>query len=93
MTALCAMTARLRDHPSVRGKLGIAAAVRGLGQTAASLGAPGDDAALPPSPAGFDLLAGEGFIPAFVSDDPWFAGWCGVMANLSDIAAMGGRWR
>ena len=33
----------------------------------------------------------EGFIPAFVADDPWFAGWCGVMVNLSDIAAMGGR--
>ncbi len=27
----------------------------------------------------------------FVAADPWFAGWCGVMVNLSDIAAMGGR--
>jgi AIR synthase-related protein len=33
----------------------------------------------------------EGFIAAFVETDPWFAGWCGVMVNLSDIAAMGGR--
>lgn len=40
---------------------------------------------------GFDLVAGEGFIPGFVNDDPWFAGWCAVMVNLSDIAAMGGR--
>ena len=23
--------------------------------------------------------------------DPWFAGWCGVMVNVSDIAAMGAR--
>lgn len=30
-------------------------------------------------------------MPQFVQDDPWFAGWCGVMVNLSDIAAMGGR--
>lgn len=36
-------------------------------------------------------MAGEGFIPAFVKDDPWFAGWCAMMVNLSDIAAMGGR--
>ena len=27
----------------------------------------------------------------FVAADPWFAGWCGVMVNLSDVAAMGGR--
>jgi hypothetical protein len=27
----------------------------------------------------------------FVAADPWFAGWCGIMVNLSDIAAMGGR--
>jgi AIR synthase-related protein len=27
----------------------------------------------------------------FVAADPWFAGWCGVMVNISDVAAMGGR--
>jgi AIR synthase-related protein len=37
------------------------------------------------------LFAIEGFLNAFVAADPWFAGWCGVMVNLSDIAAMGGR--
>lgn len=51
----------------------------------------GDDAAILPNGNGFDLLAGEGFIDAFVSSDPWFAGWCGIMVNVSDIAAMGGR--
>ena len=85
------LAARLRAHPSIRGKLCIADAVRGLGLSAASPGAPGDDAALLPAADGWDLLAGEGFIPGFVADDPWFAGWCGVMVNLSDIAAMGGR--
>lgn len=91
MSGLSAMTGRLRAHPSIRGKLDIAAATRGLGLTAASPGGPGDDAALLPGAEGWDLLAGEGFIPAFVAEDPWFAGWCGVMVNLSDIAAMGGR--
>jgi AIR synthase-related protein len=27
----------------------------------------------------------------FVAGDPWFAGWCGIMVNISDVAAMGGR--
>lgn len=89
---LTALAARLAAHPSIRGKLQIADATRGLGLDAASPGAPGDDAAaLPRTDGGWDLLAGEGFMPQFVADDPWFAGWCGVMVNLSDIAAMGGR--
>ena len=62
-----------------------------LGLTAQSEGRPGDDAAALSRTGGYDLLAGEGFIPAFIEDDPWFAGWCAVMVNLSDIAAMGGR--
>ncbi len=51
----------------------------------------GDDAAAIANTQGYDLLAGEGFMPEFVNTDPWFAGWCGVMVNVSDIAAMGGR--
>lgn len=51
----------------------------------------GDDAAILPAGDHFDLLAGEGFMDEFVSSDPWFAGWCGVMVNISDIAAMGGH--
>ncbi|TPE51695.1 sll0787 family AIR synthase-like protein [Amaricoccus solimangrovi] len=86
------LAAALAAHPSIRGKLDIATATRGLGLGAASEGRPGDDAAALPRPGGgFDLFAAEAFIPAFVADDPWFAGWCGVMVNLSDIAAMGGR--
>lgn len=82
----------LRAHPAIRSKLAIAQAVMRLELTARTAGAPGDDAAvLPRGDGGYDLLAGEGFIPAFVQDDPWFAGWCAVMVNISDIAAMGGR--
>jgi AIR synthase-related protein len=51
----------------------------------------GDDCAAIPDGDGHLLFAIEGFINAFVAADPWFAGWCGVMVNLSDIAAMGGR--
>ncbi|MDB6062165.1 MAG: hypothetical protein JWM78_2268 [Verrucomicrobiaceae bacterium] len=51
----------------------------------------GDDCAAIPDGDGFLLFAIEGFINEFVTKDPWFAGWCGVMVNVSDIYAMGGR--
>lgn len=53
----------------------------------------GDDCAAIPDPAGSGwlLFAIEGFLDDFVQALPWFAGWSGVMVNLSDIAAMGGR--
>jgi AIR synthase-related protein len=51
----------------------------------------GDDCAAIPDGDGHLLFAIEGFINGFVAADPWFAGWCGLMVNLSDIAAMGGR--
>ncbi|WP_411874662.1 sll0787 family AIR synthase-like protein [Vulcanococcus limneticus] len=51
----------------------------------------GDDAAVVPAQGGSLLLACEGMHPELVNDDPWFAGWSGVLVNLSDIAAMGGR--
>lgn len=51
----------------------------------------GDDCAAIPDGDGYLLLAAEGLWHVLVETDPWFAGWCGVMVNLSDIAAMGGR--
>lgn len=51
----------------------------------------GDDCAAIPDGDGYLLLAAEGMSPAFVERDPWFAGWCAVMVNISDVAAMGGR--
>ena len=50
----------------------------------------GDDAAVLPAQTGQLLLACEGMHPGLVEEDPWFAGWSGVLVNLSDIAAMGG---
>ncbi|QOC48288.1 sll0787 family AIR synthase-like protein [Komagataeibacter rhaeticus] len=51
----------------------------------------GDDCAAIPDGDGYLLLASEGFQDSFVRSMPWFSGYCGVMVNVSDIAAMGGR--
>ncbi|WP_204150752.1 sll0787 family AIR synthase-like protein [Leptolyngbya sp. CCY15150] len=37
------------------------------------------------------LFAAEGMLPSLVEAEPWFAGWCAVMVNVSDIYAMGGH--
>jgi len=51
----------------------------------------GDDCAAIPDGEGYLLLAAEGLLPLLVETEPWFAGWCAVMVNVSDIYAMGGR--
>ncbi|MGI4983045.1 MAG: sll0787 family AIR synthase-like protein [Janthinobacterium lividum] len=51
----------------------------------------GDDCAAWADGDGFLLFAIEGFVNAFVEAEPRFAGYCGVMVNVSDIYAMGGR--
>lgn len=51
----------------------------------------GDDCAAIPDGDGHLLFAIEGFVDDFVERMPWFAGYCGVMVNVSDIYAMGGR--
>ena len=81
----------LRASESIAAKADIAAVSRRLGLSGSASIRVGDDCAAIPDGDGYLLLAIEGFINAFVADDPWFAGWCGVMVNVSDIAAMGGR--
>ncbi len=51
----------------------------------------GDDCAVLPDGEGHLLLAIEGFLNEFIEADPWFAGYCAVMVNASDIYSMGGR--
>jgi AIR synthase-related protein len=51
----------------------------------------GDDCAAIRDGEGYLLFAIEGFVNDFVAAEPWFAGYCGVMVNVSDVAAMGGR--
>ncbi len=51
----------------------------------------GDDCAAIPDGEGYLLLAAEGILPQLVATEPWFAGWCAVLVNVSDVYAMGGR--
>jgi len=51
----------------------------------------GDDCAAIPDDEGYLLLAAEGMWSVLVETEPWFAGWCGVLVNVSDIYAMGGK--
>jgi AIR synthase-related protein len=81
----------LRASRGVAAKRDIAAAVARLGVSGDSAVPVGDDCAAIPDGDGYLLLAIEGFMNEFVAGDPWFAGWCGVMVNISDVAAMGGR--
>ncbi len=81
--------AHKRDIASVMATLG-----RALPGGAADLAQSvpvGDDCAAIPDGDGHLLFAIEGFLGDFVAQLPWFAGYCGVMVNVSDIAAMGGR--
>ncbi|MBL7494214.1 AIR synthase [Frankia sp. AgB1.9] len=49
----------------------------------------GDDGAPVP---GTDMVAAcDAILPAMVDRDPFWAGWCGVLVNLNDLAAMGAQ--
>jgi AIR synthase-related protein len=80
--------AMLRAAKGVAHKRDIAPVLARLGAGAVRVG---DDCAAIPDGDGFLLFAIEGFMPEFVAADPYFAGYCGVMVNVSDVAAMGGR--
>jgi AIR synthase-related protein len=88
--AINALAAKLRASRGVAAKRDIAAVVAQLGLSGELAVRAGDDCAAIPDGDGFLLLAIEGFMNEFVAGDPWFAGWCGVMVNISDVAAMGG---
>jgi len=93
---LAQLVAQLQQAVSLVQKQDIQTAARQLGQrvfhphTGAAI-ALGDDCAAIPQGEGYLLLAAEGIWPQLVQEDPWFAGWCAVMVNVSDIYAMGGH--
>lgn len=94
-TDLHALLAHLADTPAMRAKQAIQHPARVLPGKASERDAlyalPGDDTAAIRCGDQYQLLAIEGMLPQFVEQAPWFAGWSAVMANVSDITAMGGR--
>jgi AIR synthase-related protein len=88
---LSALCEKLRGAKGIAHKRDIAGVLQRLKLGAESAIAVGDDCAAIADGEGFLLFSIEGFMPEFVATDPYFAGYCGVMVNLSDIAAMGGR--
>lgn len=89
------LLAALHETPAMRAKQAIQRPAHSFtGQVRegdARYALPGDDTAAIRCGDHYQLLAIEGMLPAFVESAPWFAGWSAVMANVSDIAAMGGR--
>ncbi|HEX5657914.1 MAG TPA: sll0787 family AIR synthase-like protein [Polyangiales bacterium] len=86
MTELHALVQLLRESKGFAHK-------RDIAPLLARIATPGngDDTAVLDDGDGKLLFAIEGFMNELVRDDPWFAGYCGVMVNVSDIYAMGGR--
>ncbi|MDN8618231.1 sll0787 family AIR synthase-like protein [Variovorax ginsengisoli] len=97
--SLSELSAALRASRGFAHKRDISDVVSALGRAlpngSADLGQAvpvGDDcAALPDGQGGYLLFAIEGLVEDFIVRMPWFAGYCGVMVNVSDIYAMGGR--
>ncbi len=85
------LAAKLRQSMGILHKQDIQIAAKGLGEqwNAANI-LLGDDCAAIPDGDGYLLLAAEGMLPQLIETDPWFAGWCAVMVNVSDIYSMGG---
>lgn len=88
------LAAALRDTRGIAHKRDIAGVIDVLaahGVAGATAVPVGDDCAAIADGDGYLLFAIEGFVNDFVAAQPWFAGYCGVMVNVSDIYAMGGR--
>jgi len=88
---ISALAEKLRRASGIAAKSDIALVAQSLGLSGDDVIPVGDDCAAIPDGDGYLLFAIEGFMNEFVAGDPWFAGWCGAMVNISDIAAMGGR--
>jgi len=95
--ALQSLADRLRASRGMLHKTDIAAVAGELerrpGLPADDANGLGDDCAALRDPAGdgWLLFAMEGLVEELVEAMPWFAGFCGVLVNVSDVAAMGGR--
>jgi selenophosphate synthetase-related protein len=83
------VVAVVRRHAGVSGK-GAIAQVREFVDTSDPLHGPGDDGAVVRLDGASAVVCGEAIAPAFVRQDPYGAGIAAVLANVNDVAAMGG---
>ncbi|WP_101675016.1 sll0787 family AIR synthase-like protein [Alloalcanivorax mobilis] len=88
---LDAIIRELRDSAAFDHKRDIRPILNGLAGIDSGALPLGDDSAALADGDGHLLVAIEGFLNEFVAAEPEFAGYCGVMVNVSDIYAMGGR--
>jgi len=70
---------------AARGKRVIGDVLGGL--RPGGVGFVGDDGA--PVPGSDMVAATDAVLPSMVERDPWWAGWCSVLVNANDLAAMG----
>ncbi|AMV47963.1 MULTISPECIES: sll0787 family AIR synthase-like protein [Paraburkholderia] len=96
--SLQALVERMRASRGFRHKTDIAGVVASLAsrlpngaRDLSQAVAVGDDCAALADGDGYLLFAIEGLVSDFVETMPWFAGYSGVMVNISDVYAMGGR--
>src|SRR3984893_11164103 len=90
MTAVDSIRSRFLSHPGLAAKAALRMVPGILGPTDWG-GGPGGDTAALPSDRGVRPAAGEAMSPPFVAADPYGAGVASVVANVNDVAAMGGR--
>ena len=83
---------RIREYEGVRRKHAIGEMVRAFSMDAPDVLADfGEDAAVIRSGDQALLLAADGIWSRLMEADPYWAGYCAVLVNIHDIAAMGGR--
>ena len=83
----------VREYVGVTRKHAIGGIIRSLKSTASAdvIASFGEDAALIRNNDEGLLLAADGIWSKLMEADPYWAGYCAVLVNIHDIAAMGGR--
>ena len=82
----------IREYEGVRRKHAIGEMVRAIRIDAPNVMASfGEDAAVTDNGEEALLLAADGIWSRLMEADPYWAGYCAVLVNIHDIAAMGGR--
>lgn len=86
---LDAIVIAVRQHTGLTGKRSISA-VRQFVDPSDPIHGPGDDGAIVEIDGRQIVACGEAISPAFVAANPYGAGVAAILANINDVAAMGG---